>query len=135
MSGSGEWTQGAGRPGRGVDLQGIDEASLDAVRVALDDLRREIRTRLPRGQAPASEIETVDWIDLFRRRHPTADGTTYELHWPWGKPLARFRLDYLFLRPNSPGWRILDARHLPDLRPKHSDHRAVLATLHLPTSP
>lgn len=77
----------------------------------------------------------VDWIDLFRRRHPTADGATYELHWPWGRPLARFRLDYLFLHTDSPGWRILDARHLPNLNPKYSDHRAVLATLHLPFSP
>jgi endonuclease/exonuclease/phosphatase family metal-dependent hydrolase len=73
-----------------------------------------------------------DWIDLFRRRHPTADATTYELRWPWGTPLARFRFDYLFLRSQANGWRILDARHLPDLTPKYSDHRAVLAKLHFP---
>jgi endonuclease/exonuclease/phosphatase family metal-dependent hydrolase len=76
-----------------------------------------------------------DWIDLFRRRHPTADGTTYELNWPWGKPLVRFRLDYLFLHTDSVGWRILDARHLPSLKPRHSDHRAVLAKLHFPSMP
>ena len=76
-----------------------------------------------------------DWIDLFRHRHPTADGTTYELNWPWGRPLACFRFDYLFLGADADDWRLLDARRLPKHSPKHSDHRAVLARLHFPQSP
>ena len=69
------------------------------------------------------------WVDTFRRLHPHADGATHELRWPWGRPLRRHRLDYLFLQPDHRSWQVLDARHLHAPGGPHSDHRAVLARL------
>jgi endonuclease/exonuclease/phosphatase family metal-dependent hydrolase len=69
------------------------------------------------------------WMDVFRHLHPHADGTTHELHWPWGAALKRSRLDYLFLQPGVHRWQVLEARHLTSDSQPHSDHRAVLARL------
>jgi endonuclease/exonuclease/phosphatase family metal-dependent hydrolase len=71
------------------------------------------------------------WMDIFRQIHPDADGTTHELHWPWGGSLSQQRLDYIFLQPGNQRWLILDSRHLVSLVRPHSDHRAVLARLRL----
>ena len=72
------------------------------------------------------------WTDTFRHLHPTADGATHELHWPWGNPLHRSRLDYIFLRPGEPRWIILEARHVDAPGGGHSDHRAVIVRLTCP---
>jgi endonuclease/exonuclease/phosphatase family metal-dependent hydrolase len=69
------------------------------------------------------------WTDTFRHLNPFADGTTHEIHWPWGKPLKRSRLDYIFLKAEQTQWRLLDAFHLETPGKNHSDHRAVLLRL------
>lgn len=69
------------------------------------------------------------WIDTFRHLHPHADGHTHILRWPWGGALKRSRLDYIFLSPELPGWKITEARHLTTPGESHSDHRAVLVRL------
>lgn len=79
--------------------------------------------------APRMKQRSNDWLDLFRHVNPTGDGTTFELTWPWGKPMWRSRLDYLFLRSGSVRWHVLDARHLDAPKLTHSDHRAVVARL------
>jgi len=58
--------------------------------------------------------------------NPLADGTTHEIHWPWGKPLRRSRLDYIFLKAEETQWKLLEALHLETPGEKHSDHRAVM---------
>ena len=69
------------------------------------------------------------WTDTFRFLHPTADGATHELRWPWGDPFHRSRLDYIFLRPGDRRWSVIEARHLDAPAGRHSDHRAVLVRL------
>lgn len=66
------------------------------------------------------------WLDTFRHLNPLADGTTHEIHWPWGKPLRRSRLDYIFLKAEETQWKLLEALHLETPGEKHSDHRAVM---------
>jgi len=66
------------------------------------------------------------WLDTFRHLNPLADGTTHEIHWPWGKPLRRSRLDYIFLKAEQTQWKLLEALHLETPGHKHSDHRAVM---------
>jgi len=82
------------------------------------------------NQAQIRHIQP-DWLDTFRHIHPDRDGTTHELHWPWGKPMRRHRLDYLFMQTGNINWQVLDAHHLGAQVGKgiHSDHRAVLARL------
>lgn len=70
-----------------------------------------------------------NWTDVFRSTNPSADGTTYELMGPWGSPILRMRLDYLFLQSSNQKWRVLDARHLQTEDVRHSDHMAVIARL------
>jgi len=70
-----------------------------------------------------------NWLDTFRHLNPFADGTTHEIHWPWGKALHRARLDYIFLKAEQNSWKILEARHLDTPDEPHSDHRAVLLRL------
>ena len=70
---------------------------------------------------------TDAWVDLFRQAQPGADGTTYQLSWPWGSPMLRFRLDYLFLQPGRQQWDVLEASHVGSEELPHSDHRAVVA--------
>jgi endonuclease/exonuclease/phosphatase family metal-dependent hydrolase len=69
------------------------------------------------------------WLDTFRHLNPLADGTTHEIRWPWGKPLRRSRLDYIFLKAEQTQWKLLEALHLETPGHKHSDHRAVLLRL------
>jgi endonuclease/exonuclease/phosphatase family metal-dependent hydrolase len=69
------------------------------------------------------------WLDTFRLIHPHADGTTHELHNPWGKVIKRSRLDYIFLRHGKAKWIVLETRHLDGRDGPHSDHRAVLTRL------
>lgn len=69
------------------------------------------------------------WLDTFRHLNPFSDGTTHELHWPWGRPLRRERLDYIFLKAQSNYWKVLESRHLETPGDRHSDHRAVLMRL------
>jgi endonuclease/exonuclease/phosphatase family metal-dependent hydrolase len=80
-----------------------------------------------------SQIRSLqsNWVDIFREVNPDGDGTTHELHWPWGKPIRRRRLDYLFMQNGGAQWQVLDADHIGVMVDKgsHSDHRAVLARL------
>lgn len=69
------------------------------------------------------------WLDTFRTLHPQADATTHILNWPWGSPLRRSRLDYLFLHRAEPAWQVVEARHLAGGDLPVSDHRPVLARL------
>jgi endonuclease/exonuclease/phosphatase family metal-dependent hydrolase len=70
-----------------------------------------------------------EWLDVFRHTNPKDDGTTHEFHFPWGKPLLRRRLDYLFLKNGKIPWEIMNAQHIsaPVGSGHHSDHRAVKA--------
>ncbi|MBE9523909.1 MAG: endonuclease/exonuclease/phosphatase family protein [Chloroflexi bacterium] len=70
-----------------------------------------------------------NWMDTFRHINPFTDGATHELHWPWGRPFRRERLDYIFLKAKMKRWQVQDARHLVTLGEQHSDHRAVLLRL------
>lgn len=69
------------------------------------------------------------WLDTFRYSNPNNDGFTHIMRWPWGTPLRRSRLDYIFLKPDRSEWRILDADHLEAPFENHSDHRVVMARL------
>jgi len=69
------------------------------------------------------------WLDTFRHLHPSADGTTHVLRWPWGATLRRSRLDYIFYQPGIAGWQVLEASSLTAPNRPHSDHKAVLARL------
>jgi endonuclease/exonuclease/phosphatase family metal-dependent hydrolase len=69
------------------------------------------------------------WLDTFRQLHPHADGATHTIHWPWGRPLLRHRLDYIFLQRGAQPWRVLEARHRHAPTGPHSDHHAVVVRL------
>lgn len=71
------------------------------------------------------------WLDTFRHIHPLADGATHEIRWPWGSPIKRSRLDYIFLKAELNKWKVVDAFHLETPGERHSDHRAVLLRLAL----
>ncbi len=68
------------------------------------------------------------WIDTFRHIHPQGDGVTYESNWPWGGK-RRVRLDYVFLKQERPGWKVIDSQHIYNRTNPHSDHHAVLTRL------
>jgi endonuclease/exonuclease/phosphatase family metal-dependent hydrolase len=72
------------------------------------------------------------WLDTFRVLHPLADATTHILRWPWGSPLRRSRLDYLFLHRAEPDWQVVEARNLSADELPVSDHRAVLVRISMP---
>ena len=67
------------------------------------------------------------WVDTFRAVQPTADGTTHTLRL-FGHVVARQRLDYLFLRPGAPKFRIATCEHVPSPGTPFSDHLAVVAS-------
>jgi endonuclease/exonuclease/phosphatase family metal-dependent hydrolase len=69
------------------------------------------------------------WIDTFRSIHPDADGTTFELRWPWGKSTFRRRFDYIFLQQGFSNWQVFEARHVSTKENPHSDHSAVVARI------
>ncbi len=89
------------------------------------------------GEAAHSiDLARQHWQDTFRSVNPSAEGHTHLLRWPWGEPLRRQRLDYLFLKPGQHDWVVLDAQHLTTQPRPHSDHKAVLARIHYqPGSP
>ncbi|TFH35489.1 MAG: endonuclease/exonuclease/phosphatase family protein [Anaerolineales bacterium] len=82
------------------------------------------------GEA-SHQIRTVKthWHDTYREMHPDGESSTHQISWPWGGPLRRQRLDYLFLQAGKSAWRVTDARHLTTEPLAHSDHKAVLARL------
>lgn len=69
------------------------------------------------------------WLDTFREIHDHPHAPTHEIRWPWGGAFLRHRLDYIFLQPGEPAWRVLDVQHIDSRTGPHSDHRAVLARL------
>jgi endonuclease/exonuclease/phosphatase family metal-dependent hydrolase len=66
------------------------------------------------------------WLDAFRSVHPAADGATHILHGPFGLPLRRQRLDYIFLGGAANSWQVRQAAHVLPRGEPHSDHHAVL---------
>ncbi len=76
--------------------------------------------------APQIQRARRKWLDTFRLMNPGADATTYVVSSPWGTPLLRNRLDYLFLRENELNWRVLEARRTGN---SHSDHTPVMVRL------
>ena len=68
-----------------------------------------------------------DWVDLYRRKNPDKEGTTFALRTPLG--VFRRRLDYLFLHRGEPQWQVEDAGHLENIVPDYSDHASVIARL------
>jgi endonuclease/exonuclease/phosphatase family metal-dependent hydrolase len=75
------------------------------------------------------------WVDTFRSLHPHADATTHFLRWPWGGTLRKRRLDYIFIKPGTHGWRVIDARHVHPVGPALSDHHIVLTRVSPTTGP
>ncbi len=69
------------------------------------------------------------WQDTYREVKPTGHSSTHTLNWPWGSKLLNHRIDYIFLQPGNPVWRVLDVCHLDAPGGPHSDHRAVVARL------
>jgi endonuclease/exonuclease/phosphatase family metal-dependent hydrolase len=69
------------------------------------------------------------WQDTFREIHQHGHAATHEVRWPWGGVFLSHRLDYIFLQPGEPAWRVADVKHLDAPGGPHSDHRAVLARL------
>jgi len=69
------------------------------------------------------------WLDTFREIHQHGQAATHEIRWPWGGAFLSHRLDYIFLQPGQPLWRVVDVKHLDASDGPHSDHRAVLARL------
>ena len=69
------------------------------------------------------------WQDTFREIHQHGQASTYEIRWPWGGVFLSHRLDYIFLQPGQPAWRVMDVQHIDAQDRPHSDHRAVLARL------
>jgi endonuclease/exonuclease/phosphatase family metal-dependent hydrolase len=67
------------------------------------------------------------WLDTFRTLHPDADGTTFEICWPWGKSIFRRRFDYIFMQQGNSNWHVIEARHIDEGENSHSDHRTVVA--------
>jgi len=74
---------------------------------------------------------SANWLDTFRQANPHADGTTHSLRFPNGLTFHRRRLDYIFWRDASPGWQVIESRHLRAEEPAHSDHHLVLTRMAL----
>lgn len=68
---------------------------------------------------------TAEWTDVWRHQHPRALGGT----WPSVSPFIR--IDYILAQPGE-GWTITGCERAPFAG---SDHRGVLATLCIPSSP
>ncbi len=69
------------------------------------------------------------WLDIFRILNPGQAGATHALRSPWGTVLRRQRLDYLFLKPGTQRWSLLESRLLDVPGTYLSDHQPVLARL------
>ena len=69
------------------------------------------------------------WQDTFREIHQHGHAATHEIRWPWGGAFISHRLDYIFLQPGQPSWRVVDVQHINAQDGPHSDHLAVLARL------
>lgn len=69
------------------------------------------------------------WLDTLREVIQNGHAPTHHFYSPWGSLLFSHRLDYIFLQPGKPAWRVLDVRHMNAPAMPHSDHLAVLARL------
>ncbi len=69
------------------------------------------------------------WVDTFRAISLHEPAPTHHLRFPWGGTFLSHRLDYIFIQPGKPGWRVLEVRHIDAPSRPHSDHLAVLARL------
>jgi endonuclease/exonuclease/phosphatase family metal-dependent hydrolase len=69
------------------------------------------------------------WQDTYRMAQAQGHSPTHTIKWPWGSQLLNQRIDYIFLQPGKPVWKVMDVRHLDPPGGVHSDHRAVIARL------
>ncbi|MBI5703008.1 MAG: endonuclease/exonuclease/phosphatase family protein [Chloroflexota bacterium] len=69
------------------------------------------------------------WMDTLREVVQNGGAPTHHIRFPWGGAFLSHRLDYIFLQPGKPAWRVLEVRHLDAPGCSHSDHLAVLARL------
>jgi endonuclease/exonuclease/phosphatase family metal-dependent hydrolase len=69
------------------------------------------------------------WQDTYRLAQAQGHSHTHTVKWPWGSKLVNQRIDYIFLQPGKPVWKVIDVCHLDPLGGLHSDHRAVIARL------
>jgi endonuclease/exonuclease/phosphatase family metal-dependent hydrolase len=69
------------------------------------------------------------WQDTFREIHPNGRTYTHTLKWPWGGKLISHRIDYIFVQPGRPAWKVMSVDHLEAPGGPHSDHCAVVARL------
>lgn len=69
------------------------------------------------------------WQDTYRTAQTPGHSHTHSMKWPWGSRLLSHRIDYIFLQPGVPEWRVLEVHHLDSPEGPHSDHKAVVARL------
>ena len=69
------------------------------------------------------------WQDTFREIQSKSPSHTHTLKWPWGGRLFRHRIDYIFVQPGKPTWKVMSVDHLDAPGGPHSDHCAVVARL------
>jgi endonuclease/exonuclease/phosphatase family metal-dependent hydrolase len=69
------------------------------------------------------------WQDTFRETQTIGRSHTHTLKWPWGGKLVSHRIDYIFVQPGKPAWKVISVDHLDAPEGAHSDHRAVVARL------
>jgi endonuclease/exonuclease/phosphatase family metal-dependent hydrolase len=69
------------------------------------------------------------WQDTFRQAQAHEHSHTHTIKWPWGSKLLKQRIDYIFLQPGKPIWKVIDVRHLDPPGELHSDHKVVIARL------
>lgn len=69
------------------------------------------------------------WQDTFREIQSNGHSFTHTLKWPWGGKLVNHRIDYIFVQPGKPTWKVMSVDHLDAPGGPHSDHRAVVARL------
>jgi endonuclease/exonuclease/phosphatase family metal-dependent hydrolase len=69
------------------------------------------------------------WLDTLREVVQNGHAPTHHVRYPWGGVFLSHRLDYIFIQPGKPAWRVLEVRHVDAPNLPHSDHLAVLARL------
>ena len=112
------------------DLHGwVDEISQEKSAVIAGDFNA------PEHSHQIRHIRSI-WLDTFREIHKHGHAATHEIHWPWGGIFLSHRLDYIFVQPGEPAWKVIDVQHVDAPDGPHSDHRAVVARLsHAPSNP
>ncbi len=69
------------------------------------------------------------WQDTFRETQSDGRSHTHTVKWPWGGKFLSHRIDYIFVQPGKPSWKVMSVDHLEAPGGSHSDHFAVVARL------